>query len=107
MKKFLLLLIGLFISVSVMSQHRYLATVKVVNQKVADKTICEIFTDLGATKCEASGNNDYLIVETKKFLPRVIVEDHFISQGYEVILFVEMEIKPTMYVIPAKKDTVK
>jgi len=90
-----------------MSQHRYLATVKGVYSPDSVKCVCQMFTELRAIKCEYSEFNHYFKIETKTFLPRVIVEDYFIAMGYNLTFFVEVETNPTFFVIPAKKDSIK
>jgi hypothetical protein len=87
-------------------QHRYLATVKNVYSEDSVKAVCNMFTDLKAISCEYSQANHYFKIETKNFLPRVIVEDYFICQGYYITFFVEVEDRPILFKMPAKKDSI-
>lgn len=107
MKKLFVLLIMLFVSMSITAQHRYLVTVKGVYSQDSVKFVCEAFKELRATKCEYSTINHYFKIETKTFLPSVIVEDYFSAQGYYVTMFMEVEEKPILFTIPSRKDSDK
>ncbi len=90
---------------SAIAQHRYLATVKGVYSPDSVKFVCDAFKELRATKCEYSEVNHYFKIETKTFLPLVIVEDYFSAQGYYVTMFIEVEEKPILFTIPSRKDS--
>ena len=106
-KRFLLIIVLSLLAFISYGQHRYLVTVKDVYSTDSAKMVCNMFTDLKAISCEYSQVNHYFKIETKNFLPRVIVEDYFMCQGYRVTFFVEVEDKPVLFKMPAKKDTIK
>lgn len=106
-KRFLLIIALSLLAYISYGQHRYLVTVKDVYSTDSVKMVCSMFADLKATNCEYSQANHYFKIETKNFLPRVIVEDYFTCQGYHVTFFIEVEEKSMLFKMPAKKDTIR
>jgi hypothetical protein len=106
-KRFLLIIALSLLAFISYGQHRYLATVKNVYSIDSVNFVNNMFKDLGVTNCEYSKVNHYFKIETKNFLPRMIVEDYFLCQGYYLTFFVEVEEKPILFKMPTKKDSTK
>jgi len=109
MKKFILFLFTLIVSISAMSQHLYLVTLKKNVSVDSTKLVSDAFKDLGATEYVWSQHFDYLKIRTKNYLPSAVAKPYLSGMGFEIGLFIEVEEKPIFHKMPVqtKKDSIK
>ena len=108
MKKLLLFLIVLCISMSTKSQHLYLVVVKNIHSLDSAKLVCDAFHDLSAIECTYSEHYDYFKVKTKNMLPEPIAKPYLSGLGFEISFYSEIEEKPMFFRLPPnKKDSIK
>lgn len=109
MKRLILVLFALVVSVSAMSQHLFLVTLKKNVSADSAKIVSNAFKDLGATECVWSQHFDYLKIRTKNYLPGAVSIPYLSGMGFELGLYVEIEEKPIFHKMPVqtKKDSIK
>jgi len=107
MRKILIIVAMCLFTYFTYGQHRYLVVIDKIENADSAQKLCKIFmSDLSATECTYSDINNYFKVTTKNFLPRMIVEDYMSALGYRLGLFLEVDDKPQLFRMPAKKDTI-
>lgn len=107
MKKILVVISLIFVSLMSMAQHTYITQIKNIETTDTAKYCVDIFKQLdylGVYSVEFSQPTKTFLVKSKKFLHPTIIGDYFIASGYKVISFFETGESKQFIILP---DTTK
>lgn len=110
MRKILITLGLILITLVCLSQRTYISEIKGINNIDSAKHCIEIFNQLdylGIYNVEYLSPSRTFIIKSKKYLNPTIIEDYFIGSGYEMTTFFEQGITHQMIILPNEKDTTK
>lgn len=103
-KLFIITLMGLLLSVGVMAQHTYAIKITPTTSKVKIDSCVWVFNDLRVKSCTYVEKLDLFLIESKNFLPKLILVDYFGGYGFNIVEWSEDVKDFQMYIMPKKKE---